>query len=173
MRSLCRRASLVMMIIIGIFFNLFYKYSYWTSILPLSQYVVAKLRTLANLIMNYGKGKRVPSNWQSMTTCWFICIYLKASLRGLDGHGHFKDIFTSFTRRAMFKNIDFKVIEITRIFSLWNNSLWPKISHLKFKADLMVTCSLLTTQPPKCRTLLIQMNVLSWNSPKRMYLWNV
>lgn len=68
----------------------------------------------------------------SPTTCDTILKYARTminKLRWLDGRGHYKALFTSFSRRALHKDVgtcsNFKA-KYWSFTLLYHNSLWPK-----------------------------------------------
>lgn len=86
------------------------------------------------------------SEWFSIETSptWYAILkYARTminKLRRLDGRGHFKALFTSFSRRALHKDIgtcsNFKA-KYWSFTLLYHDSLWQKKYHVwKFNADL-------------------------------------
>lgn len=81
------------------------------------------------------KVKYIMNKWKNFNPIF------STTLRGLDSHGHFYTIFTSFCRRALNNDIDkcstlkCKIIGFLHYYIVYVNSR-PKLSYVRSKANL-------------------------------------
>lgn len=98
------------------------------------------------------KVKYIMNKWKNFNPIF------STTLRGLDSHGHFYTIFTSFCRRALNNDIDkcstlkCKIIGFLHYYIVYVNSR-PKLSYVKSKANLLMA-NLLTNKTFLCICIL-------------------